>query len=82
MKKIALMAALAALVAIPAEAATKKKAKAAKKAATAQVSPNDAGRRLVMDSLPSLYPAPIKFVMYHGQKQAAAKPAKKAKKKK
>lgn len=80
MKKIALMAALAMIVAIPAEAATKKKGKSMKKAAAAQVSPNDAGRRLVMDALPSLYPAPVKFVMYHGQKQAAAKPAKKGKK--
>lgn len=74
MKKFALMALLAMAVAIPAEAATKKKAKA-------PADPNEAGRRLVMDSLPSLYPAPVKFIMFHGQKQAAAKPAKKAKKK-
>jgi hypothetical protein len=82
MKKIALMAALAMIVAIPAEAATKKKGAKKPAAAAAKVDPNDAGRRLVRDSLPSLYPAPIKFIMFHGQKEAAAKPAKKGKKKK
>jgi PBP1b-binding outer membrane lipoprotein LpoB len=73
MKKIALMAALAMIVAIPAEAATKKKGAKKPAAAAAKVDPN---------SLPSLYPAPIKFIMFHGQKEAAAKPAKKGKKKK
>jgi hypothetical protein len=77
MKKIALMVLVGLIAATPAGAASKKKAKKMHAAAAAQpVNPNDAGFRLVRDSLPSLMPTALKVIYFsqpENKKQAEHK---------
>jgi hypothetical protein len=63
MKKIALLVLLAMVAAVPAQAAAKKKA------AKPPANPNEAGWRLIRDSLPMFIPTPVKIIYYHQQKQ-------------
>ena len=65
MKKVALMVLVAAFAASPAMAAKKKSKKMA--APAAQVDLNANGKKLVMDSIPSFLPAPIKMIYFHNK---------------